>query len=142
VGLRLDDAEPHLLDTSAYAHFRRGHADVVDLLATAEQLFLSAVTLGELEAGFILGSRADENRRALRDFLSEPFVTVVDVSDAVAVRYGALFASLRRAGTPVPTNDIWIASCALHVRAQLITFDSDFERFVELDRRVLAASRP
>ena len=100
---------------------------------------MSAVTLGELEAGFVLGSRPDENRSALRDFLSEPFVAVVDVDEAVATRYGRLFASLRRAGTPVPTNDIWIASCALHVGAQLVTFDSDFDRFSELDRRVLVA---
>lgn len=128
-----------LLDTSAYAHLRRGHAEVLDLLSSAEQLFLSTITLGELEAGFILGSREDENRRALQTFLSEPFVAVVEASDAVATRYGALFARLRRAGTPVPTNDIWIASCALHVGAQLITFDSDFERFIELDRRVLVA---
>jgi tRNA(fMet)-specific endonuclease VapC len=100
---------------------------------------LSAVTLGELEAGFVLGSRPDENRTALRDFLSEPFVTVVQVDEAVGRRYGSLFASLRRAGTPVPTNDIWIAACAIHVGAQVVTFDSDFDRFGDLDRRVLVA---
>lgn len=126
-----------LIDTSAYAHFRRGQRDVVEILTTAEQLYLSAITLGELEAGFVLGSRVEENRSALRDFLSEPFVAVVHVDEAVATRYGSLFATLRRAGTPVPTNDIWIASCALHVGAQLITFDSDFDRFPDLDRRVL-----
>jgi len=118
-----------LLDTSAYAHFRRGHAEVVELLATAERVFLSAVTIGELEAGFALGTRSDDNRQALRDFLAEPFVSVVDIHATIAARYGALFASLRRAGTPIPTNDIWIASSALHVGAQLITFDTDFERF-------------
>jgi tRNA(fMet)-specific endonuclease VapC len=126
-----------LIDTSAYAHFRRGQRNVVEILTAAEQLYLSAVTLGELEAGFMLSSRLDENRTALRDFLSEPFVSVVHVDEVVAKRYGNLFATLRRAGTPVPTNDIWIASCAMHVGAQLITFDSDFDRFHDLDRRVL-----
>ena len=126
-----------LIDTSAYAHFRRGHSAMVDLLTAADTVFLSAVTLGELEAGFVLGSRPDENRSALRDFLAEPFVTIVPVVEAVARRYGNLFAGLRRAGTPVPTNDIWIASCALHVGAQLITFDSDFDRFRDLDRHIL-----
>jgi tRNA(fMet)-specific endonuclease VapC len=127
-----------LIDTSAYAHFRRGQSDMVDMLTAADTVFLSAVTLGELEAGFVLGSRPDENRSALRDFLAEPFVAVVPIVEAVAKRYGNLFAGLRRAGTPVPTNDIWIASCALHVGAQLITFDSDFDRFRDLDRRILA----
>ena len=128
-----------LIDTSAYAQFRRGQPDVVTILTTAERLFLSAITLGELEAGFALGSRPDENRSALRDFLAEPFVTIVNVDEAVARRYGSLFAGLRRAGTPVPTNDIWIASCALQVGAQVVTFDADFDRFGDLDRRVLVA---
>ena len=128
-----------LLDTSAYAHFRRGQRDVVEILTTAEKVYLSAVTVGELEAGFVLGSRPEENRSALLEFLSEPFVTVVNVDEVVARKYGNLFASLRKAGTPVPTNDIWIASCALHVGAQVVTFDTDFDRFRDLDRRVLVA---
>lgn len=128
-----------LLDTSAYAHFRRGQRDVLEILATAEKVYLSAVTLGELEAGFVLGSRAEENRTAMREFLAEPFVTTVNVDEAVARLYGNFFASLRKAGTPVPTNDIWIASCAMHVGAQVVTFDSDFDRFTDLDRRVLLA---
>ena len=63
----------------------------------------------------------------------------MNVDEAVARLYGNLFASLRKAGTPVPTNDIWIASCALHLGAQVVTFDSDFDRFRDLDRRVLVA---
>ncbi len=105
-------------------------------------MFLSAVTLGELEAGFALGGRARDNGQALHAFLAEPFVSVVDIHAPIAARYGSLFANLRRAGTPVPTNDIWIAACALHVGAQLITFDTDFERFDELDRRIVVPRRP
>ena len=128
-----------LLDTSAYVHFRRGQRDVVEILTNAQNVYLSAVTVGELEAGFVLGSRPEENRTNLREFVSESFVTVVNVDVAVATLYGNLFARLRKAGTPVPTNDIWIASCAMHIGAQLVTFDSDFDRFRDLDRRVLVA---
>lgn len=103
----------------------------------AELIFLSAITIGELEAGFSLGTRREENKRSLGEFLAEPFVRVVPIDTAVAERYGSLFADLRRAGTPVPTNDIWIAACAIHVTAQLVTFDSDFNRFESLDRSVL-----
>jgi len=110
----------------------------VDLLASAERLFLSTVTLGELEAGFMLGSRLDENRSALRDFLDEPFVGVQPVDADVARRYGGVFTSLRRAGTPIPTNDVWIAATALHLGAELITFDTDFGRIPDLNPLVLA----
>ena len=130
-------APPLLLDTSAYAQFRRGLPAVVDLLASAERIFISATSLGELEGGFLLGRRLDENRAALGDFLAEPFVSVVHVDEPVARLYGRLFADLRRAGTPVPVDDIWIAASALHVRARLVTFDSDFSRFRDLDVVVL-----
>jgi len=127
-----------LLDTSAYAQFRRGHPAAVEVLVAAERVFLSTVTLGELEAGFALGSRPDENRHMLRDFLDEPFVTVVPVDREVARRYGALFSALRRAGTPIPTNDIWIAATALHAGAQVVTFDADFTLVPDLDTHLLA----
>jgi tRNA(fMet)-specific endonuclease VapC len=125
-----------LLDTSAYAQFRRGHPAVVDLLASAERVFLSTVTLGELEAGFILGTRVDENRSALRDFLQEPFVSVLPIDEAASTRYGSVFAALRRAGTPIPTNDIWIAATALAAGVALVTFDTDFGRVRDLDARL------
>lgn len=128
-----------LLDTSAYAQFRRGQPHVVDILVAAERVFLSTITLGELEAGFSLGARSEENRRTLRDFLDEPFVSVVAVDEVVAQHYGALFAVLRRAGTPIPTNDIWIASAALRVSAEVVTFDTDFERLHNPRARVLRA---
>ncbi|MEX2555724.1 MAG: type II toxin-antitoxin system VapC family toxin [Actinomycetota bacterium] len=117
-----------MLDTSAYSHLRRGESRVVDAVAHADVVFLSATVLGELEAGFRVGSRHLDNRRALEDFLEEPYVRVLDVTRDVARRYGEVFAELRAAGTPVPSNDIWIAAAALTHDAYLLTFDEHFER--------------
>ena len=69
--------------------------------------------LGELEAGFELGSRVRENRIVLAEFLEEPFVGTLPTTREVAGRYGRLFAELRRAGTPVPINDVWIAAATV-----------------------------
>ena len=98
-----------VLDTSAYSHFRAGHPRVLDFIATAETVVLSAVVLGELEAGFRLGRREQENRTLLAEFLAEPFVRISEVTASVARHYGRLFTDLRRAGTPIPINDVWIA---------------------------------
>ena len=126
-----------VLDTSAYAHLRAGSDDVMDAVAAAEVVYLPTVVLGELEAGFRLGRRTEENRVTLSEFLSEPFVGVLPVSRRVARRYGQVFAQLRRAGTPIPVNDIWIAACTLERGAHLLTFDRDFERVENLDCTVL-----
>lgn len=128
-----------VLDTSAYSHFRRGHAGVLDALARAERVLIPVTVLGELDAAFELGSRARDNRRVLDDFIAEPFVDVLDATPSVARHYGRVFSTLKRAGTPLPTNDIWIAASTIDCGGTLLTFDRGFERVSGMDRMVLQA---
>lgn len=93
-----------------------------------------ATVLGELEAGCQLSDRTAENRAALSDFVREPYVTVLPVTASVARRYGETFAALRRAGTSVPTNAIWIAAATLDCGGSLLTFDSHFDYVAGLSR--------
>ena len=116
-----------VLDTSAYSHLRAGDKRVVDFLAAAETIVVPVIVLGELEAAFRRGSRLRENLQILSEFLSEPGVQLMPVDADVAVRYGELFAQLRTAGTPLPTNDVWIAACTSTSGGHLLTFDRDFD---------------
>jgi predicted nucleic acid-binding protein len=122
-----------VLDTTAYAALRADRADVLDALARADSILVPATVLGELEAGFRAGRRYKENRVALESFLEEPFVSVLPVSEATSRRYGAVFASLRRAGTPIPANDVWIAAAALDAGAPLLSSDPHFDRVEGLE---------
>ncbi len=126
-----------VLDTSAYSQFRAGHPRVLDFIALAELVILPTIVLGELEAGFQLGSRERENRTLLAEFLAEPFVSILQVTPSVARHYGRLFAELRRAGTPIPLNDIWIAAATLDCGGHLLTFDGHFDDLPSVDRTVL-----
>ena len=126
-----------VLDTSAYSRFRVGDTRVLDLIAEADTVLVPTPVLGELYGAFELGSRVKENRVVLSDFLAEPFVTVIPVSESVARHYGRVYVGLRRAGTPVPANDMWIAACAIDQGGCLLTFDHDFERFAGLDYLLL-----
>ena len=126
-----------VLDATAYSRFRAGDALVHDFIAAAEVVFVPATVLGELHAAFELGSRTRENQVTLAEFLAEPFVVVLPVSATVAQRYGRIFAALRRAGTPLPANDIWIAAGTIDQGATLLTFDQRFEQVPGLDRIVL-----
>ena len=126
-----------VLDTSAYSRFRAGDTRVRDLIAEAESVLVPAPVLGELHGAFEMGSRTRENRVALSEFLSEPLVQVISVDDTVARHYGRVYAGLRRAGTPIPANDMWIAACALDQGGCLLTFDHDFDQVAGLDRLVL-----
>ena len=128
-----------VLDTSAYSGFRAGEPGVMDWIVDASIVYLPAVVLGELHAGFMLGSRQAENEQTLGAFLREPFVEVFPVDRDVAHRYGETFCSLRRAGTPIPTNDIWIAATTFVSGGHLVTYDADFGRVQGLAHTVLVA---
>lgn len=131
-----------VLDTSAYAWMRRGHGRVLDWIAAAQVVSLPITVLGELEAGFAAGSRTQENRATLSDFLREPWVVVRPTSHAVARAYGSILTSLRKAGTPIPTNDLWIAAETRWAGGHLLTFDRHFSRVEALDHTILEVSDP
>lgn len=127
------------LDTSAYSQMRTGREELLDLLSAAELLLMPVVVLGELEGAFELGSRGRANRQSLAEFLAEPFVRVLPITADVARRYGRLFAQQRRAGRPVPMNDLWIAATAIDAGAHLVSYDQDFARIAGLDCTILRA---
>ncbi len=126
-----------VLDTSAYSHMRAAHARVIQLVACAEAVLIPVTVLGELEGAFQLGRRTRENLSVLADFLSEPFVAILPATVDVARRYGLVYAQLRRAGTPIPVNDIWISAATLDCGGRLVTFDRHFEKVEGLDCLIL-----
>ena len=116
-----------LLDTNAYVALKRGHERVSELVRASTELTFSVVVLGELFFGFRNGSRLDKNTRELDELLADARVSLLPVTRTTADRFGRLAAKLRRAGTPIPTNDIWIAAHAFESGAELVTFDRHFE---------------
>ncbi len=118
---------PVLLDTNAYAAFKRGDPEAIEILRRAPAIGISTVVLGELFAGFAGGAREDANREELGRFLASSRVTVLPVDSRTAERYATVYLTLRGAGTPIPTNDIWIAACAAQHGLDLFSFDRHFK---------------
>ena len=82
--------------------------------------------LGELLSGFASGAREERNRRELRDFLSSTRVTVLPIGLETAERFAVVHQALRRAGTPIPTHDVWIAASAMEHGLRVLTTDAHF----------------
>jgi tRNA(fMet)-specific endonuclease VapC len=114
------------LDTSAYSRFQRGDQGAIELIDAAAWVGMPAVVLGELRAGFLLGGRPDMNESLLRQFLANPVVDVLSVDEDVSRHYADIVLHLRRAGTPIPTNDIWIAATAASAGATVLSDDAHF----------------
>ncbi len=116
-----------LLDTNVYSALLRGKSEVAERVRRAQQVLLSAVVVGELLFGFRNGSRYEKNRKELEAFLENPYVAFVPVTYTTADRFGRIAAVLREAGTPIPTNDIWIAAHAMETGADLLSYDQHFQ---------------
>lgn len=127
----------YCLDTSAYSHFKRGESQVVDLIDRADWLGVPAIVLGELRLGFLRGSRPEANQAELDAFLAHPLVEELRVDREVSHIYAEIVVSLYKAGTPLPTNDIWIAANAARAGATVITYDRHFRSIQRVGSIVL-----
>ncbi len=116
------------LDTSAYSQFKRGDGQVVELIDHADWVGLPTVVMGELWLGFLLGNRFRQNETELAAFVANPSVETLAVDEEVARIYAEIVVDLRKAGTPLPTNDIWVAATAVRAGASVITYDAHFSK--------------
>lgn len=97
------------------------------MAARADCVYVSAITVGELEAGFRGGSRYAENLAILNRFLSKPTVAVLPVGRETGECFGRVKDALRRKGSPIPINDVWLAAQSMETGAVLVSYDRHFE---------------
>jgi tRNA(fMet)-specific endonuclease VapC len=115
-----------LVDTNAYSALLRGDEDVAKVFDASEHLVFPFIVVAELLAGFRLGSRESSNREALFSLLKSHNTDVLYPTAATLDVYASVYADLRKNGTPIPTNDLWIAALAIEHRLPLYSFDAHF----------------
>ena len=120
------------LDGDRYSDFVRGRSDAVAVVSQAEVLIMPLIVLAELRAGFRYGTLAQKNEAGLRRFLQSERVSTLWADEATTHVYASLYADLRRAGTPVPLNDLWIAALCVQHDLPLYTRDAHFRRIARL----------
>jgi predicted nucleic acid-binding protein len=121
-----------LLDTSAYSAFMRGDSNIKSAIQTAEEIYLNPIVLGELISGFVMGKHERKNRRELQELLASPRVGILLLDEETSERYAVILCDLREKGTPVPTNDIWIAASAMQYGLKLLTTDNHYKKISQV----------
>ena len=116
-----------LLDTNAINAFFRGSEEVLALIANAETVYMSVIVVGELYTGFKCGAKEKQNREWFAKFLAKPTVQVLDVTHETGEIYSDVMLDFRKNGTPIPTNDVWLAAQAFETGSALVTFDKHFK---------------
>jgi tRNA(fMet)-specific endonuclease VapC len=122
------------LDTNRYTDLCRGDTAVVDRVERADEVWLPFVVLGELRAGFAAGAQGPRNEAVLRRFLLKSGVGVLYADEQTTHHYAAIYRQLRKQGTPIPTNDMWIAALVLQHSAVLLARDAHFDALPQITR--------
>jgi tRNA(fMet)-specific endonuclease VapC len=120
------------LDTNRLTDLFQGDTALADLLGGCDEVWIPLIVLAEIKAGFLGGAAQPRNEVLLRQFLAKPTVDVLLPTRETAEYYARLFVQLKRAGSPIPVNDVWIAALALQQDLVLITRDRHFDRIPQL----------
>jgi tRNA(fMet)-specific endonuclease VapC len=122
------------IDTNRYVDFVKGLLEVVQQLRRADEILMPFIVLGELRAGFAGGARTGENEANLVRFLDSRRVDLVFADEGTMHHYARLFHQLRRLGTPIPTNDLWIAALVVQHELHLFARDAHFDHLPQIPR--------
>jgi tRNA(fMet)-specific endonuclease VapC len=122
-----------LIDTNIYIEAMRGNEEIVEKLSIVDRIGISAVSAGELLAGVKLQDKPEKYADQLKEFLDSPRVAFLPVTYTTADFYSEIYVKLRKAGTPVPTNDMWIPATALEHGLFIFTLDKHFDRIAGLN---------
>lgn len=122
------------LDTNRYVDLCRDVSGVGETLEAAESIYLPFPTLAELRAGFAVGSRGPANEQSLRRFLLKDGVSLLLADEQTTHHYASVYRQLRAQGTPIPTNDMWMASLVLQHDLVLYARDQHFDHLPQIVR--------
>jgi tRNA(fMet)-specific endonuclease VapC len=122
------------LDTNRYTDLCRGDRTVIEAVEMADEVWLPFVVVGELRAGFAAGSQGPRNEAVLRRFLLKPGVGILYAGEQTTHHYANVYRQLRKQGTPIPANDMWIAALVLEHSLVLAARDAHFDTLAQLVR--------
>ena len=105
-----------------------GDADIIKTLQQVAHIGISAISIGELLSGFKAGNKEKANRQELNQFLDSPRVNLYGIDEGTAEYYCLILDQLKNNGTPIPTNDIWIAAVAFQHGMPVYTKDQHFNK--------------
>ncbi len=121
-----------ILDTNALSAVAEGQPEITGVVSSAARPAIPVIVLGEYRFGIALSRYKLAYERWLEKYL--PAYTVLSVDEATAIRYAAIRGELKAAGTPIPSNDIWIAALCRQHSYPILSRDLHFDLVPGLKR--------
>ena len=121
-----------VIDTNALSAIAEGATGATQQVSRAGQVAIPVIVLGEYRFGIAQSRHKREYERWLEEMLS--ISRVLDVNEETANWYARLRVQLKEAGTPIPSNDAWIAALCRQHALPLLSRDRHFDLIQGLRR--------
>ena len=119
-----------IVDTNVIIKFLRNEKTALDIFAKIDDAYIPVIAAGELLYGAYNSSNPERNIKFFQRFLSQ--FEILPISLEVANSYAVIKAELKKKGTPIPENDLWIAAIAHAYNLSLATFDKHFANIKQI----------
>lgn len=121
-----------ILDTNGLSAVADGDAALEPILNRAAELAVPVIVLGEYRYGI----RQSRERQRYEEWLTDslPSYRILDVDQDTTIYYAALRTELKKAGTPIPSNDVWIAALCRQHALPVVSRDRHFDSVSRLRR--------
>jgi len=114
-----------ILDTNGLSAVAEGEPALKPVLRKAAQVAIPVIVLGEYRYGISQSRDRVYYEQWLTEYL--PKFRILDVDERTTISYSAVRTELRKAGTPIPSNDIWIAALCRQHSLPLLSRDHHFD---------------
>jgi tRNA(fMet)-specific endonuclease VapC len=121
-----------ILDTNGLSAIADGESALEPILRKAAQVVIPVIVLGEYRYGVSHSRDCKRYEQWLTEFL--PKFRILDVDERTTVSYAAVRTELKRAGTPIPSNDVWIAALCRQHSLPIVSRDRHFDAVPGLKR--------
>lgn len=114
-----------ILDTNGLSALAQGEPTLQPILRKAAQVAVPVIVLGEYRYGISQSRYRKHYEQWLSEYL--PGFRILDVDERTTISYSAVRTELKRAGTPIPSNDVWIAALCRQHSLPLLSQDRHFD---------------
>ena len=109
-----------------------GEEGLEPILRKAAQIAIPVIVLGEYRYG--ISQSRDRKHYELWLAESLPKFRILDVDEGTTFFYADVRARLKRAGTPIPSNDVWVAALCRQYSLPIVSRDRHFDVVSGIER--------
>lgn len=125
-----------IIDSNIVIGLFRNDQSAINALKEISTVYMPVIVLGELFYGANVSDQTALRVNQIQDFQKK--VRLLPCDEKTAEMYGKIKSQLKKAGTPIPENDIWIAALAKQHRLTLLTNDKHFHQVKDIRKESLS----